>query len=217
MKVRSYQSVVEKNIVDVKRYLLQISEGYWLQDIHDIVNSSFEIKSIKKKINKKKDLQLIVFSKIKKLVDDSTCFDEIEYHLVFMNILLDKYYQPLLVYKYKLLNYIIENAGFCITTYCLIRHLIKYDEKILESFIETLSSRLNLSVERYHYLASYILLLEGCYKKAYLHLEYVTMDEYLKSFIPELRNYSWRLYRKYYNRIDMPLDFLWYRRDINGE
>lgn len=208
MKVRSYQSVVEKNIVDVKRYLLQISEGYWLQDIHDIVNSGFEIKSIKKKINKKKNLQLIVFSKIKKLVDDSTCFDEIEYHLVFMNILLDKYYQPLLVYKYKLLNYIIENAGFCITTYCLIRHLIKYDEKILESFIETLSSRLNLSVERYHYLASYILLLEGCYKKAYLHLEYVTMDEYLKSFIPELRNYSWRLYRKYYNRIDMPLDFL---------
>ncbi|WP_285959814.1 hypothetical protein [Thomasclavelia spiroformis] len=208
MKVRSYQSVVEKNIVDVKRYLLQISEGYWLQDIHDIVNSSFEIKSIKKKINKKKNLQLFVFSKIKKLVDDSTCFDEIEYHLVFMNILLDKYYQPLLVYKYKLLNYIIENAGFCITTYCLIRHLIKYDEKILESFIETLSSRLNLSVERYHYLASYILLLEGCYKKAYLHLEYVTMDEYLKSFIPELRNYSWRLYRKYYNRIDMPLDFL---------
>ena len=208
MKVRSYQSVVEKNIVDVKRYLLQISEGYWLQDIHDIVNSSFEIKSIKKKINKKKNLQLIVFSKIKKLVDDSRCFDEIEYHLVFMNILLDKYYQPLLVYKYKLLNYIIENAGFCITTYCLIRHLIKYDEKILESFIETLSSRLNLSVERYHYLASYILLLEGCYKKAYLHLEYVTMDEYLKSFIPELRNYSWRLYRKYYNRIDMPLDFL---------
>lgn len=208
MKVRSYQSVVEKNIVDVKRYLLQISEGYWLHDIHDIVNSSFEIKSIKKKINKKKNLQLFVFSKIKKLVDDSTCFDEIEYHLVFMNILLDKYYQPLLVYKYKLLNYIIENAGFCITTYCLIRHLIKYDEKILESFIETLSSRLNLSVERYHYLASYILLLEGCYKKAYLHLEYVTMDEYLKSFIPELRNYSWRLYRKYYNRIDMPLDFL---------
>ena len=208
MKVRSYQSVVEKNIVDVKRYLLQISEGDWLQDIHDIVNSSFEIKSIKKKINKKKNLQLIVFSKIKKLVDDSTCFDEIEYHLVFMNILLDKYYQPLLVYKYKLLNYIIENAGFCITTYCLIRHLIRYDEKILESFIETLSSRLNLSVERYHYLASYILLLEGCYKKAYLHLEYVTMDEYLKSFIPELRNYSWRLYRKYYNRIDMPLDFL---------
>lgn len=208
MKVRSYQSVIEKNTVDVKRYLLQISEGYWLQDIHDIVNSSFEIKSIKKKINKKKDLQLIVFSKIKKLVDDSTCFDEIEYHLVFMNILLDKYYQPLLVYKYKLLNYIIENAGFCITTYCLIRHLIKYDEKILESFVEILSSRLNLSVERYHYLASYILLLEGCYKKAYLHLEYVTMDEYLKSFIPELRNYSWRLYRKYYNRINMPLNFL---------
>ena len=89
-----------------------------------------------------------------------------------------------------------------------IEEAVKYDEKILESFIETLSSRLNLSVERYHYLASYILLLEGCYKKAYLHLEYVTMDEYLKSFIPELRNYSWRLYRKYYNRIDMPLDFL---------
>lgn len=208
MKVQSYQNIVDKDIVDVKRYLLQISEGYWLQDIHDIINSSFEIKSIKKKINKKKNLQLIIFSKIKKLIDDSMCFDEIEYHLVFMNILLDKYYQPLLVYKYKLLNYIIEKAGFCITTYCLIRHLIKYDEKILESFIEALSNRLNLSVERYHYLASYILLLEGCYKKAYVHLEYVTMDEYLKIFIPELRNYSWRLYRKYCNKMNMSLDFL---------
>lgn len=208
MKVQSYQNIVDRDIVDVKHYLLQISEGYWLQDIHDIINSSFEIKNIKKKINKRKDLQLIIFSKIKKLIDDSTCFDEIEYHLVFMNILLDKYYQPLLVYKYKLLNYIIEKAGFCITTYCLIRHLIKYDEKILESFIETLSSRLNLSIERYHYLASYILLLEECYKKAYLHLKYVTMDDYLKSFIPELRNYSWRLYRKYCNKMNMPLDFL---------
>lgn len=208
MKVQSYQNIVDRDIVDVKRYLLKISEGYWLQDIHDIINTSFEIKSIKKKINKKKNLQLIIFSKIKKLIDDSMCFDEIEYHLVFMNILLDKYYQPLLVYKYKLLNYIIEKAGFCITTYCLIRHLIKYDEKVLESFIETLSNRLNLSIERYHYLASYILLLEGCYKKAYLHLEYVTMDEYLKCFIPELRNYSFRLYRKYCNKMDMPLEFL---------
>ena len=68
MKVRSYQSVVEKNIVDVKRYLLQISEGYWLQDIHDIVNSSFEIKSIKKKINKKKKNIKMKIKKNKKII-----------------------------------------------------------------------------------------------------------------------------------------------------
>ena len=53
MKVQSYQNIVDRDIVDVKRYLLKISEGYWLQDIHDIINTSFEIKSIKKKINKK--------------------------------------------------------------------------------------------------------------------------------------------------------------------
>ena len=86
MKTQSYEKVIDKDIVDVKRYLLDISESYWMQDIHDIVNKSMDIKIIKKKINKRKDLQLVIFSKIKKLIDKSVSLSEMENHLVFMNI-----------------------------------------------------------------------------------------------------------------------------------
>ena len=42
MKTQSYEKVIDKDIVDVKRYLLDISESYWMQDIHDIVNKSMD-------------------------------------------------------------------------------------------------------------------------------------------------------------------------------
>ena len=186
--------------------MLDISESYWMQDIHDIVNKSMDIKIIKKKINKRKDLQLVIFSKIKKLIDKSVSLSEMENHLVFMNILLSSYYRPILVYKYNLLNYIIDNGGFSIETYCLLRHLIKFNEKVIESFVDALANRLNLGMERYHYLTCYILLLEKNYKKAYLHLEYVIIDQEFERFLPALYNYSPRLYNKYLKKVDMPLN-----------
>lgn len=206
MKIRSYEKVIDKDIIAVKRYLLEISESYWMQDLHDIVNSSMDIKIIRKKINRRKDLQLLVYSKIKKLVDDSVDLNEMENHLIFMNILLNSHYQPLLTYKYNLLNYIIDNGGFSVETYCLIRHLINFNNKVIESLIEALANRLNLNLERYHYLATYILLLEKEYKKAYLHLEYITIDQNIEHFLPELYNFSPRLYLNYSKKVHIPLN-----------
>lgn len=206
MKLQSYEKVIDKDIVEVKKYLLNISESYWMQDLHDIVNNSMDVKIIRKKINKRKDLQLVIFSKIKKLVDKSVSLSEMEDHLIFMNILLNSYYRPLLVYKYNLLNHIIDHGGFSIETYCLLRHLIKFNEKVIEPFVEALANRLNLSMERYHYLTCYILLLEKSYKKVYLHLEYVIIDQDIERFLPALYNYSPRLYNRYCKKVNMPLN-----------
>lgn len=206
MKIQSYEKVIDKDIIAVKIYLLEISESYWMQDLHDIVNSSMDIKIIRKKINKRKDLQLLIFSKIKRLVDDSVNLNEMENHLIFMNILLNSHYRPLLAYKYNLLNYIIDNGGFSVETYCLIRHLINFNEKVIESLIEALANRLNLNFERYHYLASFILLLEKEYKKVYLHLEYITIDQNIERFLPALYNFSPRLYLNYSKKVHMPLN-----------
>lgn len=194
MDKQSYETVTDKDIIEVKKYILEISESYWLQDLHDIINHSIDINILKKKINKRKDLQLVIFSKIKKLVDNSISLNEMENHLIYMNILLDIHYQPLLIYKYNLLNHIVNNGGFSIETYCLLRHLIKFNNKVIESFVETLANRLNLSMERYHYLASYILLLEKNYKKSYSHLEYIIIDQEIERFLPALYNFSPRLY-----------------------
>ena len=42
-------------------------------------------------------------------------------------------------------NYIIENGGFSIETYCLLRHLIKFTNNNLNDFIMALATRLNFS------------------------------------------------------------------------
>lgn len=205
MKIQSYESVINKDIIAVKTYLLEISEGCWMQDIHDLINMSMDGMMIKKKLNHRKDLRLIIFSKIKILIDQSISFDEMENHLVMLNLLLNQDYQPLVIYKHNLLNYIVEKAGFNEKTYCLLRHLIKFNVNRIESFIETLAIKLNLSIERYHYLAAYILLIEKKYKKAYGHLEYVTFDEKLKYYLPALYNYSPWLYYKYSKKKEMLL------------
>ena len=201
MDIKSYETITDKDIIEVKKYILEISESYWLQDLHDIINHSIDINMLKKKINKRKDLQLVIFSKIKKLVDNSISLNEMENHLIYMNILLDVHYRPLLVYKYNLLNHIVNNGGFSIETYCLLRHLIKFNNKVIESFVETLANRLNLSMERYHYLASYILLLEKNYKKSYWHLEYIVIDQEIERFLPALYNFSPRLYNKFLKKM----------------
>ena len=36
MKVRSYEQVIDKSIMEVKMYLLMHSQGYYQQDIHDM-------------------------------------------------------------------------------------------------------------------------------------------------------------------------------------
>ena len=186
MKIQSYEKVIDKDIIAVKSYLLKIGESYWKQDLDDVINSSIDIRIIRNKINKRKDLQLLIFSKIKRLIDDSVDFDEMENHLIF--------------------NYIIDKGGFSVETYCLIRHLINFNEKIIESLIDALANRLNLDFERYHYLASYILLLEKEYKKAYLHLEYITIDHSFERFLPALYNFSPRLYLRYSKKKHMPLN-----------
>ena len=75
MKIQSYEKVIDKDIIAVKSYLLKIGESYWKQDLDDVINSSIDIRIIRNKINKRKDLQLLIFSKIKRLIDDSVDFD----------------------------------------------------------------------------------------------------------------------------------------------
>lgn len=206
MKKQSYQRVIEKDIIEVKQYLLDISEGSWMQDIHDLVNASMDVSIIKKKLAKRKDLKLALFSKIKRLIDQAQGLNEMEDHLVMMNLLLDKYYEPMLTYKYKLLNYIIENGGFSIETYCLLRHLIKFTNNNIDNFVKAVANRLNFNDERYHYLAAQVLLLEKQYKKVYNHFGYITIDEELMRYLPALYNFSPRLYNKYARIMYMPLN-----------
>lgn len=200
MKLRSYQRATNKSIIEVKRYLLEMSKGIYEQDIHDIMNQCIDTYQLKKKLNKRKDIQLWLFMNIKKAIDHSVSFDDIENHLIYMNHLIQSTYQPLLEYKYKLFYYILDQVSFSVESYCLIRHLLKFKTKQIEQYIDNIEDIVKMDEERYHYVASEILLLEEQYKQAYHHLPYVCFDQRLQVYQQALYNDSPRRFENLFEQ-----------------
>ncbi|MGN1181524.1 MAG: hypothetical protein ACI4SR_00845 [Faecalibacillus sp.] len=208
MKIRSYEQVTDKSIIEIKMYLIMHSQGVYQQDIHDIMNASIDVYQLKRKLNKRHDIQLWLFSEIKKSIDDSQSYDEIENHLIMMNLLIDQYYKPLLEYKYNLFYYILKRKEFTIDIYCLLRHLIKYKAIKLDEFIKSITALKTISEYDYHHISSEILLLEKQYRHAYLHLPYIEFDQSLKKFEKALYNYSPYKFQRLIQSDDLSLQIL---------
>lgn len=200
MKIRSYEQVIDKSIVEVKMYLLIHSYGCYKQDIHDIMNSCIDVYSLKRKLNKRADIQLWLFSEIKKCIDKSKSYDEIENHLIMMNLLIHPYFKPLLEYKYNLFYYIMDGRKLSIDIYCLLRHLIRLKLSKLDEFIKSVTALSQFSEYEYHHISSEILLLEKQYKQAYKHLPYIDYDESIQRFEKVLYNYSPYQFEKLLNQ-----------------
>lgn len=200
MLVKSYEQMSDVSIMEVKTYLLIHSEGVYQQDIHDLMNQSININQLKRKLNKRKDIQLWLFTTIKRYIDCSLSYNEMEYHLIMMNLLIHPHFRPLVEYKYNLFYYILDNSDFNLETYCLLRHLLTFKMNQLNTVILGITKYKMLSDEQTHYYASLILLLEKQYKQAYLHLPFVTLDESFKRFEKSLYNYSPSRYEMLYHK-----------------
>lgn len=199
MKTRSLDEVYNIDIMELKTYLLIHSEGCYQQDIHDLMNKSLDQEQLQKKLNKNKAIQMWLFTKIKHNIDNSKSYNEMEYHLIMMNLLINKYYQPLIEYKYKLVYYILDRTEFNLEIYCLIRHLLSFKMKELDNIIKGITTYKRLTSYQSHYYASLILLLEQQYKQAYNHLPYISLDESFDRFKKQLYNYSLRRYEMLYH------------------
>ena len=66
---RSYEQMTDVSIMEVKTYLLIHSEGVYQQDIYDLMNKCLDVSQLKRKLNKRKDLQLWLFTTIKRYID----------------------------------------------------------------------------------------------------------------------------------------------------
>ena len=118
MFARSYEQMTDVSIMEVKTYLLIHSEGVYQQDIYDLMNKCLDVSQLKRKLNKRKDLQLWLFTTIKRYIDCSLSYNEMEYHLIMMNILIHQHFCPLVEYKYNLFYYILDKSSFNLETYC---------------------------------------------------------------------------------------------------
>ena len=63
MVVKSYEQMTDVSIMEVKTYLLIHSDGIYQQDIYDLMNTCIDVFQLKRKLNKRKDIQ-----KVQKLV-----------------------------------------------------------------------------------------------------------------------------------------------------
>ena len=96
--MQSYWQVVDRDIIDVKRYLLTVCED--IDEVHDLVNQSMDIYILKKKIAINKELEILVFTRIKRLIDRAVSLQEMEYDLVMMNLLIEQHFYTFIIYKY---------------------------------------------------------------------------------------------------------------------
>lgn len=190
MEYLNYERRVNKSITEVKMYLLLLIDGECQQEIHDLLNKSIDNKQLQKKIRKRTDIALLLFTKIKKALDQADTLEILEDHLVYLNILLDPLFPPVVSYKYNLFQYLINNEDFTGQTYCLLRHLIKFEYHGISDFILYMCQKTNKTNTEYHYLATEIFCIEQLYGDAYHHLQYVTFDEYLQTYKFGLYQYS---------------------------
>lgn len=197
MKKQSYQDITDKSIIDIKIYTLAIAPLRYKQEIDDIVNTSIDEYSLKKKLNQRKDIALAIFSNIKKCLDEAKTLTELEEHIIYMNILLDAYFKPVISYKYNLFQYLVKKQYFTIDTYCILRHLIVFNKTIVPEFISYMAKQTHVSLQRYHYLAIAIYCIEQDYKRAYEHVSYVIFDDELEVYRQGLYNYSPYKYYRY--------------------
>ena len=76
MVVKSYEQMTDVSIMEVKTYLLIHSDGIYQQDIYDLMNTCIDVFQLKRKLNKRKDIQLWLFSNIKRYIDCSLSYNE---------------------------------------------------------------------------------------------------------------------------------------------
>ncbi|MFV0393696.1 MAG: hypothetical protein ACK5LC_04780 [Coprobacillaceae bacterium] len=190
MKYKSYETCINKSIMEVKMYLLLLVGGTYQQEVHDIVNNSIDIKQLQKQLRKRTDISLVIFTSIKKALDEADTFSILEDHLVYLNLLLDPLFPPVIKYKYNLFNYILDSEDFTVQSYCILRHLLKFNENTINDFIQYMCNKKQLTNEEYHYLASEIFCVEHLYGDAYQHLPYVSFDEHLQKYKFPLYQYS---------------------------
>lgn len=209
MKQLNYELATNKSIMETKLYLLSLAKGRLQQDIHDIVNGSIDNQTLQKNLSKRKDIILFIFSSIKKTLDEVTQLEDFEEHLVYMNILIDPHFKPMLLYKYNLFQNIIKIRSFTGDTYCILRHLIQWGKKQLPDFIQYISDRLHIEEEQYHALATSIYCIEGQYKLAYKHLSFIEFDYRLEPYRQRLYHYSiykyYKVIERHTKKVSMPV------------
>ncbi|WP_041139390.1 hypothetical protein [Beduini massiliensis] len=151
------------------------------------------------------------FRKLKRCADQADHYIELEKFVVYMDLLLGTRYPPFNQYKKNLLKVILSHIDHYFTSdeYCVIRHLIPFQQYSLDTIIKQGQRYIEQNNEANRYFACEIYLIEGQYKQA---LSLVNENEFtgiLLDYQEDLLRYK---RKKTWQQLWKPSDFVHYQQ-----
>lgn len=165
-----------------------------IEDYQDVLNNALSLEQLQLNIKDHMKIQRYLFEKLKKCADLATDYLELERYIIYMNVLIDHRYPPLIKYKQSLFEYILacREDYFTSDEYCVIRHLIPFKEENINTILEIGWQGLSKNNILYQIFTCEIYLIEGQYSKARQYLEEIgfisLLADYQEDYLLSLKH-----------------------------
>lgn len=193
MKFKSYEEMYQRDIWEVKKFLLRFASHYRFEGLAQQIYMAADMEELYGYLNHSTLYQQRLFRYIQGQFGES---HQLEKQLVYMRLLLDWNFSLYANYRRKMLTHLKGLIANYLTSeiYVLLRHLLPKGKSVRRCFIERYS---NLADEVQNYFLCEIYLIEEDYKMAYTYLKVCRYEGILKAYDEDLKAYSWIKYRLY--------------------
>lgn len=189
MKRLDYTQSKEVDFKALYAFLQEFVSTCQNKKVRTLFYMSESLEQLQLNIQDNKVMSDYFFKKLKYGADQADHYIELERFVVYMNVLLGDHYEPLKLYKSKLLTLILDHIQDYFTSdeYCVIRHLVSFDiDKIIELGTKSLYNQGN---DKKYFICE-IYLLEQCYDKASLLLPSLKMEGVLEDYKEDYLKYQ---------------------------
>lgn len=183
MKYQSYEKMYERDIWELKRFLMKFVSTYQMPYFLEWIYLARDLADLRDLVQQHSVMQVRLFHFIKKQFDVT---QELEEQLIYMRLLLDWEEEHYQIYRQKMRIYLQSLATSYWTSdiYVLWRHLFSSPKQALKA----LQWRTDDELQRYFLCEIY--LIEENYKKAYTYLKDCRYEGALKQYDSCLKAYS---------------------------
>lgn len=215
MKYKSYEKMYQKDIWEIKEFLLRFAAYYQIDDLKDRLYLARDLPEIKKIIGHyPQQVQRRLFSFIKAFFEAN---QDLEQQLIYMHLLLNWKDPIYSAYRIKMKQRLESFQTTYLTTdlYVLMRHLLPNFTKVKTYYLSSLKE----NDEIQNYFLCEIYLVEEDYQMAYTYLKGCRYEGALKQYDASLKAYSplkYRLYaqkRPFFNQ-EKWSEYLWMKKPL---
>lgn len=187
MKRKNYNESRNISFEELKDVVFRIMKDSSYLEYYDVLNNSESYEQLILNVQDSTRVHQYLFKQLKYLADCAKDYLELEKYVVYMDLLIDPRYPPLIKYKNNLLAYIFKcrEDYFTSDEYCVIRHLIPFKRENLDEIIMMGWEGLYSDNILYKIFTCEIYLIEGQYSKAKKYIEEIGFVSLLLDYYDE--------------------------------